>query len=88
MSNVVNLEGVYDFSGEPKVINLDDWEWLRELDGNQVHLVEQYKEKARKNEILMVQIYGKDAYNVYVPSKIPSDERNNQTPNGETERVE
>jgi len=52
-------------------INLDEWKWLREVDGNDTEAVEQYTELARKNEALVVEIYGKYAYNIYIPEPTP-----------------
>lgn len=50
-------------------INLDDWKWLRKISGNDVEAVRHYKELARKNEVLMVEIYGEYNYNIYIPTK-------------------
>lgn len=48
-------------------INLDEWKWLREVDGNDLDTVAHYQELARKNEALIVAIFNKYAFNIYVP---------------------
>lgn len=48
-------------------INLDEWRWLRVISGLFTDTVDHYKELARKNEVLMVKIHNRDAYNIYVP---------------------
>ena len=48
-------------------INLDEWEWLREITALDTEAVNHYKELAHKNEVLMVKVLNKDTFNIYVP---------------------
>ena len=48
-------------------VNLNRWKWLREISKLETEMVEQYKRQAQKNEVLMVDVYGRDSYNIYVP---------------------
>jgi hypothetical protein len=72
-NHIVGLEGYYDTNGKPVIrpakpadeIDLNKWKWLREISGNDTEATEYYVELARKNEVFMVKIFNKDAYNIY-----------------------
>ena len=50
-------------------VNLDKWRWLREVSGLSTETIADYKELERKNEALVVPIFGKDAFNIDLPEK-------------------
>jgi hypothetical protein len=61
-------------SNQPKstpfeAINLNDWKWLREISGLHTEALKLYQRLAQKNEVLIVKINGRDAYNIYEREK-------------------
>lgn len=67
---------------QDSTVNLDEWKWLREVEGLDWDTIDYYRAEAKRSEALIVPIPGQDAFNIYVPEQVPdtSDRANTSPP--------